>query len=175
MAANSIRSMADTNNLHMADSLMAATEATASTAVMAVMVMEAMVPRSFPTNLLIELSIISTERSVTMALVEQSITKPTLETSAFPRADKPSNPSTKDTLTLVITELALAMVPEVMVTAATEHNLPVLSVVSLATAPVVAMVAMETTTANATSTAMMSARRKDMVASLATAMAHTKT
>ena len=65
------------------------------------------------------------------------------------------------------------MVPDLATAAmvATEDNLPVLSVVSLATALVVAMVA---TAANAISTATMSARRLATVVSLVTVMAPTK-
>ena len=165
MAANSIRSMADTNNLHMADSL---------TEVMAVMVTKAMVLRSSLTNLDKQLSSSSTERLATTALVELSIIRLTLETLAFPRPVRASNPSTRDTDRRLSLPLAVAMVPDLAM-AAMEDNLLVLSVVSLATVLVAAMVAMVATTANATSTAMMSARRLATVVSLVTAMAPTKT
>ena len=78
--------MADTNNLHMADSL---------TAVMAVM--EAMELRSFLTHLVHLLLGSSTDRLVTTELVEPSITEPTLLMSAFLRAVQASNPSTRVT------------------------------------------------------------------------------
>ena len=153
--------MADTNNLHMADSL---------TAVMAVM--EAMELRSFLTHPVHLLLGSSTDRLVTTELVEPSITEPTLLMSAFPRAVQASNPSTRVTKTLLPMALVDPMVPDLatVAMAATEDNLPVLSVVSLATALVVAMVAM----ANAISTAKMSARRLAMVVSLVTVVAPTK-
>ena len=154
--------MADTNNLHMADSL---------TAVMAAM--EAMELRSFLTHPVPLLLGSSTDRLVTTELVEPSITEPTLLTSAFPRAVQASNPSTRVTKTLLPMALVDPMVPDLATAAmaATEDNLPVLSVVSLATALVVAMVA---TVANAISTATMSARRLATVVSLVTVMAPTK-
>ena len=157
--------MVDTNNLHMADSL---------TAVMAAM--EAMELRSFLTHLVQVLLSSSTERSVITELVEPSITEPTLLMSAFPRAVQASNPSTRVTKTLlpmIFMALVDPTVPD-LATAATEDNLPVLSVVSLATALVVATVAMVASTANATSTATMSARRLATVVSLVTVMALTK-
>ena len=157
--------MADTNNLHTADSL---------TAVMAAM--EAMELRSFLTHPVPLLLGSSTDRLVTTELVEPSITEPTLLTSAFPRAVQASNPSTRVTKTLLPMALVDPMVPDLatVAMAATEDNLPVLSVVSLATALVVATVAMVATVANAISTATMSARRLATVVSLVTVMAPTK-
>ena len=156
--------MADTNNLHMADSL---------TAVMAVM--EAMELRSFLTHPVHLLLGSSTDRLVTTELVEPSITEPTLLMLAFPRAVQASNPSTRVTKTLLPMALLDPMVPDLatVAMAATEDNLPVLSVVSLATALVVATVAM-VDMANKISTDTMSARRLAMVVSLVTVMAPTK-
>ena len=156
--------MADTNNLHMAHSLMA---------VMAVM--EAMELRSFLTHPVHLLLGSSTDRLVTTELVEPSITEPTLLMSAFLRAVQASNPSTRVTKTLLPMALLDPMVPDLatVAMAATEDNLPVLSVVLLATALVVATVAM-VAMANKISTATMSARRLAMVVSLDTVMAPTK-
>ena len=156
--------MADTNNLHMAHSLIA---------VMAVM--EAMELRSFLTHPVHLLLGSSTDRLVTTELVEPSITEPTLLMSAFLRAVQASNPSTRVTKTLLPMALLDPMVPDLatVAMAATEDNLPVLSVVSLATALVVATVAM-VDMANKISTDTMSARRLAMVVSLVTAMAPTK-
>ena len=150
--------MADTNNLHTADSLTAVT-------VTAVMVVKAMVLRSCLTHLDMELPSSSTERLATMALVDKSIIKPTPETSAFPRPVRASNPSTRDTDRLLSLPLAVDMVPDLVMAAmaATEDT--------LATVLVAAMVA---TMANATSTATMSARRLATAVSLVTAMAPTK-
>ena len=165
MAATSIRLMANTNNLHMADSLTAVT-VTAT----AVMVNKPMVLRSSLTNLEQQLSSSSTERLATTALMDRGISKPTLELLTFPRPVRASNPSTRDTDRLLSLPLAVDMVPDLAM-AATEDNLLVLSVVSVATVLVAAMVA---TTANPTSTDTMSARRLATAVSLVTAMAPTK-
>ena len=150
--------MADTNNLHTADSLTAVT-------VTAVMVVKAMVLRSCLTHLDMELPSSSTERLATTAPVDRSIIKPTLEPSAFPRPVRASNPSTRDTDRLLSLPLAVDMVPDLAMAAmaATEDT--------LATVLVAAMVA---TTANATSTAKTSARRLATVVLLAMDRAPTK-
>ena len=157
--------MVDDNNHHTADS---------PTAVMAE---EAMVPEPSLTNLLQVLLASSTNRSVTMELVDLSIIKPTLEMLAFPGPVRASHPSTSLTNSLLSSPVVVDMDPEEatvapVAMAATEDSLPVLAVASVM-ALVVATVAMATK-ANKTSTATMSARRLATVASLATAKAPTK-